>query len=94
METQEVSEVWATRRLFLWWWKWKEFSSHRSAWGQTTLLSAVAQDAETEVLFMAAGSQGWQFAEFIWRKQPLTNGIDGKFELKVSFEQLQMDGIN
>lgn len=43
---------------------------------------------------MAASSQGWQFAEFIWRKQRLTNGIDGKFELKVSFEQLQMDGIN
>ena len=40
----------------------------------------------TAVLFTAASSQRWQLAEHIWREQPLTNGTDEEFELKVSFE--------
>ena len=67
METQDVSEIWATREAFLVAFKVEVvfFPPKRLGLYNTIFFFfAVAPDVETEVLFMAASSQRWQFADF------------------------------
>lgn len=94
METQEASEIWATREAFLVVSKLEVAPFPLKSLGLYNISLCNAQDAETEVLFMGTSSQRWQFAEYIWRNRPLTKGTDEEFELKVGFESLRRDDIN